>query len=107
MIDRTTLHMGNPAVSSTEIYQIRYGMAMWLLQENGGLSYNEARVYLANSRNESNEQLAKALKVNKQTIYDLRRSAKEKLDGRLMDDIYMGYTPLIVEVSGPTKDPFF
>jgi len=99
--------MGNPAVSSTEIYQIRYGMGIWLLQENAGLTYKEARAYLANMRNESTEQLAEALDVNTQTVYDLRRSAKMKLDGKLLDDVLMGYNPMTMETASPARKPFF
>ena len=107
MVERTELYMGNPSVSSTEIYQIRYGMSIWLLQENAGLTYGEARVYLAHTRNESTEQLAEALKVSKQTVYGLRRSARIKLDGKLLDDVVMGYIPGIMETCCPVRVPYF
>jgi hypothetical protein len=107
MIERTEIHMGHPNVSSTEIYQIRYGMGIWLLQENAGLTYNEARTYLSGMRNESDDQLAEALNVKKSTVYCLRASARKKLDGKLLDDILMGYTPMAMETCSPVKVPFF
>jgi hypothetical protein len=99
--------MGNTTLPAAEIYQIRYGMGIWLLQEKGGLTFNEARAYLSDMRHESTEQLAEALGVKKHTVYDLRRSAKVKLDGILLDDILMGYTPLTKETASPAREPFF
>jgi len=107
MIQRTQLHLGNPSVSTDEIYQIRYGMAIWLLQENAGLTYKEARVFMASVRNERAEQLAEALGIKKQTVYDLRRSALQKLRGKKLDDILMGYSPIVMETADPSREPFF
>ena len=90
----------------TELTQIRYGMALWLLQENAGLSYKEARAYLADYREETPEYLAKMLGIKKQTVYDLRSSAKRKLDGKILDEILMGYTPLIIETCSPVMPLF-
>ncbi|MCL2147796.1 MAG: helix-turn-helix domain-containing protein [Methanomassiliicoccaceae archaeon] len=107
MVLRTKLHMGQEGMDPMEIYQIRYGMGIWLLQENAGLTYNEARAYMSDMRNETTEQLAEALGVKKQTVYDLRNSAREKLDGKLLDDVLMGYNPLTRETSRPIREPFF
>jgi hypothetical protein len=107
MVERTNLHIGDPAVSMKEMNQIRYGVAMWLLQENAGMSYKEARVFLSGSRNENTEQLAEALGITIGRVYNLRKSAREKLEGKSFDDIVMGYYPLMPEVSGPSKKPYF
>jgi len=83
-----------------EFQQIRYGMALWMLQENAGLSYKEARVFLAEERFESVEYLAKALNMTKQGIYNLSSSAKAKMGAiEDFDAVFKGYYPLIVNVN--------
>jgi DNA-binding CsgD family transcriptional regulator len=82
-------------------------MGIWLLQENAGMSYKEARVYLSFMRNESNQQLAETLGVSVRTIQRLHRSAAEKLDGKSLENILAGYMPMVMETAGPDRSPFF
>ncbi|MDR0309588.1 MAG: hypothetical protein LBH88_02375 [Candidatus Methanoplasma sp.] len=83
-----------------EYIQVRYGMALWMLQENAGLSYNEARAYLAYERGESTEDVAKALRITKQAVYNLSSSARAKIEeaGEL-DEVFKGYFPLVINVN--------
>jgi len=107
MVLRANLKLRNKEIEVMEAYQIYYGMGIWLLQENAGLTYKEARVYQSDMRNESTEQLAESLGITVQTVYDLRRSARKKLDGKILDDILMGYTPMTIETTSPARKPFF
>ncbi|MCL2295593.1 MAG: hypothetical protein FWC29_00720 [Methanomassiliicoccaceae archaeon] len=81
-----------------EFQQVRYGMAIWLLQENAGLTFKEARVFMAGTRQESAEDLSKALNVTKQAVYNLASSAKAKM-GEIedLDSVFKGYFPMIVD----------
>ncbi|MDR3206568.1 MAG: hypothetical protein LBT41_05725 [Candidatus Methanoplasma sp.] len=90
--------------SHEEFQQIRYGMALWMLQENGGLSYAEARVYLADDRFESTNDLSKALGVTKATVYNLASSARAKLEKfEDREKLFRGYWPLVVDVNPRSK----
>jgi len=93
-----------------EYQQVRYGMCIWLLQEKAGLSFEEARVYMADDRLESAEDLAKTLNVTKQTVHNLASSAKAKMDKvENRDEVFMGYSPLVVDYShkGRNSRPLF
>jgi len=88
-----------------EFQQVMYGMALWMLQENAGLSFKEARAYMAGDRNESTEDLAKALGVTKQGVYNLASSARAKMEKfEDLDKVFMGYFPLIVDYSPKRKE---
>jgi len=96
--------IGDP-IDSIEYMQIRYGMALWMLQENAGLSFKEARVFLAPDRGESVEHLVKSLKVSKQGIYNLSCSARAKMAKiEDFDAVFNGYTPLVVDINIKSKD---
>jgi len=93
-----------------EYQQVRYGMSMWMLQEKAGLTFKEARVYMADDRLESTDDLAKALNVTKQAIYNLGSSAKAKMDKiEDYDAVFMGYFPLMVDygLKRKSKGPLF
>jgi len=88
-----------------EYQQVRYGMCIWLLQEKAGFSFEEARVYMADSRLESAEDLAKTLNVTKQTIHNLASSARAKMDKiEDHDEVFMGYTPLMVDYNHKVRN---
>ncbi|MCL2317998.1 MAG: hypothetical protein FWC44_02955 [Methanomassiliicoccaceae archaeon] len=93
-----------------EYQQVRYGMALWMLQENAGLSFKEARVFLADERGESVDHLAKELKVTKQAIYNLSSAAKAKIEKiEDLDAVFKGYYPLVVNIyiKGKNYEPLF
>jgi hypothetical protein len=77
--------LGEPAM-------ISYGMCMWRLQEMCGLSYKEARAYMSDSR-ESSEQLAEAFGSSVTAVRNLARRAREKIQvsGYTLGDIFCRY----------------
>jgi len=88
-----------------EYQQVMYGMCLWMLQENAGLTFKEARVYMADDRVESTEDLAKALHVTKQGIYNLASAAKAKMDKfEDFEPIFKGYYPLVVDYNPRRKN---
>jgi hypothetical protein len=93
-----------------EYWQIRYGMALWMLQENAGLSYEEARAYLAEDRFESVEHLADALDCKTEEVQKLFSVAEEKINtSGGIEAAFQGRFPLMV-FAGPLKKdstPFF
>ncbi|MDR3282447.1 MAG: hypothetical protein LBS92_02410 [Candidatus Methanoplasma sp.] len=90
--------------SHEEFQQIRYGMALWMLQENAGLSYGEARAFLADERLESTADLSKALGVAKATVYNLASSARAKLEKfDDLEEVFKGYWPLVADVNPRKK----
>jgi hypothetical protein len=104
MVKYAKAKQGEP-MEYEEYQQVRYGMALWMLQENAGLSYKEARVFLAEERYESTEHLAKALNMTKQGIYNLASSAREKMEKiEDIDAVFKGYFPLIVDVNPKGKE---
>ena len=109
MVIHAKAAVGEP-LDFPEYQQIRYGMALWMLQENAGLSYKEARVFLAPERGETVEHLAKTFKMTKQAIYNLSSSARAKIEK--IDDlaaVFNGYYPLVVDYNIKKKvvEPFF
>lgn len=106
MVIRTSLQIKG-CTECAEFLQIRYGMSIWLLQENAGLTYREARVYLSHERNETEEQLAETFGIKLRTVRGLRRSASKKLEGKDLYDILMGYDPPLIETVRPAREPFF
>lgn len=66
----------------------RYAMAMLILQENAGLTFKEARAFLAYSR-ESNLELAVEWGVTIQAISNLCRRAERKIEatGQSIEEI--------------------
>jgi len=89
-----------------EFQQVRYGMAIWMLQENAGLTFKEARVFMAGSRHESTDDLAKALGMTKQAVYNLASSARAKIDKiEDLDAVFKGYFPLVVDYGIKRKNP--
>ena len=100
----------NEPMEFEEFQQVRYGMAIWMLQENAGLTYKEARVFMANTRHESTEDLAKALNVTKQAVYNLASSARAKVDQiEDLDAVLKGYYPMVVDYGIKRKgsEPLF
>jgi hypothetical protein len=96
-------------IGTTEFAQIRYGVALWLLQEKAGLSYKEARVFLAHSRHETTEHLMESLGISRNTIYGLRRSAKKKVEkcnpAPDLSDLLHGYVPIVLETNIRVGNP--
>ena len=97
MVTHANAKLGEP-MDFDEFQQVRYGMTIWLLQENAGLTFKEARVFMADTRQETTEDLAKALKVTKQAVYNLASSARAKMDEiEDLDAVFKGYFPMIVD----------
>jgi len=85
-------------MSLSEFQQVRRGMSIWMLQENAGFTFKEARVLMIDIRSESEEDLAKILDVTKQEILDIRKSAIAKIEGiRDLDATLKGYLPLVID----------
>jgi len=106
MVIRAKAKVGEP-MEMEEYQQVAYGMTLWMLQENVGLSYKEARAYLAPERYESTEDLIKALKVTEQEVHNLVASAEEKMNKiENWDSVLNGYFPLIVDTA-PWGGPLF
>jgi len=100
----------NEPMDFEEFQQVRYGMALWMLQENAGLTFKEARVFMAGYRHESTEDLAKALNVTKQAVYNLASSARAKIDEiEDLDAVLKGYFPLVVDygIKRKSSQPLF
>lgn len=96
--------LGEP-MDLKEYQQVRYGMSLWMLQENAGLTFKEARVFMANDRLESTEDLAKALGVTKQGIYNLASSARAKMEKyEDYNEVFKGYLPLVADYNIRRKD---
>jgi len=93
------------AMEFWEYQQVMNGMSLWMLQENAGLSFKEARVYMADSRFESTDDLANTLNVTVQDICDLASSAKAKM--KKVEDfeaVFKGYFPLVVDYNPKRKN---
>ena len=77
----------------SEFRMIRYVHRSWLLQENAGLTFAEARIYLHKERCESLEKLAKEFDIeNIEECYEEIVKRVEKI-GKTKE-IFFGYTPL-------------
>jgi len=104
MVMQAKAAVGEP-IDIFEYRQIRYGMALWMLQENAGFSFKEARVFLADERGESVDRLAKELKITKQAVYNLASSARAKIEKiEDLDSVFKGYYPLVVDININGKD---
>ena len=85
-------------MSLSEFQQVRRGMSIWMLQENAGFTFKEARVLMTDCRSESEEDLAKILEVTKQELLDVKNSAIAKMEGiKDLDATLKGYFPLIID----------
>jgi len=90
----------NEPMGLSEFQQIRRGMSIWMLQENAGFTFKEARVLMTDRRLESAEDLAKILGVTKQELSDIENSARAKIDGiKDLDAALNGYFPLVIDYS--------
>jgi hypothetical protein len=93
-----------------EYRKVRYGMALWMLQENAGLSYKEARVYLAEGRSESMEHLAESLDCTVEDICRFSSTAEAKMKNvKDINAVYRGYYPISMDRRSSRKGgvPFF
>lgn len=88
----------NEPMSLSEFQQVRRGMSIWMLQENAGFTFEEARVLMTDFRFESDEDLAKTLGVTKQEVYDIEVSARAKIDEiKDLDATLQGYFPMAID----------
>jgi len=88
----------NEPMGLSEFQQVRRAMSIWMLQENAGFTFKEARVLMTDRRFESEEDLAKILDVTKQEIIDIENSARAKV-GRIndLDATLKGYFPMAID----------
>lgn len=91
--------ISNSEYALDELALIRYSVRIWLLQENAGLDYLEASVFLKHERPDSFDSLEIRHNLSKEELDKLMSSAKEKFERASENtDVFMGYCRFSEEV---------
>lgn len=82
-------------LTKDELIMLRYATRCWLLQECGGLTFEEARIYLAGEPPFPIESVMEELKLSREEIERRRTELKEKIsETERTKEVFYGYTAI-------------
>lgn len=86
-------------LTPAELVLLRYATRCWILQEYAGLSFEDARIYLAGEPPFSHEILEKELNLSMEGICARQKILKMKVSEIESEkDLFYGFTPLSDEI---------
>ena len=82
-------------LTKDELIMLRYATRCWLLQECGGLTFEEARIYLAGEPPFPIESVTEELKLSREEIELRQTELKEKIsETERTKEVFYGYTAI-------------
>ena len=92
-------------LTKDELIMARYATRCWLLQECGGLTFEEARIYLAGEPPFPIESVMEELKLSREEIERRQTELKEKIsETERTKEVFYGYTAIEIN-SAPNRYP--